>query len=91
MEYLTVTEAREQLTKLDQKLKRAKRGYVIITRHGKPLFRLSLVRKRRYVSEEEMSEILNDPNAMAAISSAEEDFKAGRYKSLEQVLKERGL
>ncbi|MCZ7585039.1 MAG: type II toxin-antitoxin system Phd/YefM family antitoxin [Deltaproteobacteria bacterium] len=85
---MSITEARKKLTTLRERMRKS-RSEVIITRRGKPV--LAVLPYDYFDSLMETLEIMGDPEMMAAIRQSEEDIKAGRVYSSEEVRKELGL
>jgi len=85
---ITIAEAKKLLGELPEKLSRRKRA-TAVTRDGKRV--LAVMSWERYRAMEETLEILSDPEVMASIRRSEEDFKAGRTHSVEEVRRSLGL
>lgn len=82
------TEARARLTELlDEVAKRHE--HVVITRNGRPT--AVVLSTEEYDALEETLEILEDDETLEALRESEEDVKAGRLSSLDQVRRELGL
>lgn len=82
---LPITEARANLTSLVDRATRLLDEY-IITVNGKPA--AVLMSAEEFESLKETNEILADTELMKAIKEGEDDIKAGRYVSFEQLKKE---
>lgn len=82
---LPITEARKGLATLVNDAKNKLDEY-IITVNGSPA--AVLISAAEYDSWKETMEIMADPALMEAIREGEEDIKAGRYQSWEEVKKE---
>lgn len=85
---LPVDLAKTSLTDLVKNIQKLGNEYVI-TIDNKPVARL--VSNDEYESLKETLDILRDPKQVKAIKEGEEDFKKGRFISLEQFEKELGL
>ena len=87
---VTITEAREQLTKLpDQFAQEEAPEPVTVTRHGQPV--LAILPWDLYESLVETLEILSDPEAMAQFRASVAALERGeRGRELSEVLKELG-
>ena len=85
---LPVSDAKQNLTSLISNIQKRMDEYVI-TVDGKPVARL--MSNDEYESLKETLEIISDPKKMKAIKEGEEDFKKGRFISLEQFEKELGV
>lgn len=86
--FITATEARNNFFGLLEKVKKGPFP-VNITVKGIP--EVVIMSKEEYDSWIATIETLSDPELMASIRQSEKDFKAGRYTSLEEVIKELGL
>lgn len=84
---LSITDARDQLTRLPDELAEA-HDTLTITRHGKPV--LAVLPWELYEAVLETLEIMGDPELMQALRNSEEDITAGRVKPLDQVFDELG-
>ena len=82
------TEARSRLTELLDEVE-AKHEHVVITRNGRPA--AVVLSTDEYEAIEETLEIVQDAETMAALRESEEDVKAGRLFSLDEVKRELGL
>jgi prevent-host-death family protein len=82
---LPISEARAQLRDLTEEASRTM-GRIIITRNGKP--EAVLMGYDEYESWVETLETLADPEEMKAIRQSEEDIRAGRVRSFEEVFGE---
>jgi antitoxin YefM len=76
------TEARANLTELLDDVE-DKHEHVLITRNGRPA--AVMVSPDEYESLEETLEILQDKDLMGALRKSEDDVRAGRLTSLEDV------
>jgi antitoxin YefM len=76
------TEARANLTELLDDVE-DKHEHVLITRNGRPA--AVMVSADEYESLEETLEILQDKDLMGALRKSEDDVRAGRLTSLEDV------
>ncbi len=87
---LTITEAREQLTKLpDQFAEKKTPEPVTVTRHGVPV--LAILPWELYESLVETLDILSDPEAMAQFRASVAALERGeRGRELSEVLKDLG-
>lgn len=85
---LPITEARQKLTTLVDRVNRVLDEY-IITVKGKPA--AVLMSAQEYESWKETNEILSDASLMRAIKEGEEDIKKGRVYDWEDVKKELGI
>lgn len=87
---LTITEAREQLTKLpDQFAEEQAPEPVTVTRHGEPV--LAILPWKLFESLVETLDILSDPEAMAQFRASVAELERGeRGRELSEVLKELG-
>jgi len=84
---LPATEVREKFFKILEDVKKPNRIYTI-TLAGKP--KAVILSSEEYESWRETIEIMSNPDVVKDLKEAEKDFKAGRYTSLEEVLKEEG-
>jgi len=82
------TEARARLTELLDEVE-AKHEHVVITRNGRPA--AVVLSTDEYEAIEETLEIVQDAETMAALRESEEDVKAGRLFSMDEVKRELGL
>ena len=81
------TEARSSLSELLDYVQ-AEQEHVVITRNGKQI--ALLMSMDEFESWEETVEILSDEETMEALKRSEEDVKAGRLYTLEEVLQRLG-
>ena len=81
---LSITKAREDLTSLVKNASRKLDEY-IITVNGSPAAVLMSVAE--YESWKETTEILSDRKLVKAIKQGEDDFKKGRFVTLEELKK----
>ena len=82
------TDARATLSELLDVVER-EQEHVVITRKGRPVAIVMSVDE--WESWEETIEILSDPEAMEALRASEEDVKAGRLYTLDEVKRDLGL
>ena len=83
-----LSEARARLSELMDELEQ-RHEHVVITRNGRPV--AVLVPSEEYDALEETLEILNDEDLVSALKESEEDVRAGRLTSLEDLRRELGL
>jgi antitoxin YefM len=88
MKTLPLTEARKDLSKIVDEVASV-HEHITITRQGKPA--AVVMSADEFASWQETIEILDDPEAMAAIRRGLKDIKAGRVRPLEDVLKRLGV
>ena len=88
MRTLALTEARKDLSRIVDRVRRT-HEHVVITKQGRP--EAVVMSADEFESWQETLEILADPKALAAIKEAERDIKAGRVRSLEEVRARLGL
>ena len=88
MKTLPLTEARKDLSKIIDEVSNV-HEHVTITRQGKPA--AVVMSADEFESWRETIEILDDPEAIAAIRRGVRDVKAGRVRPLEEVLKRLGV
>ena len=88
MKTLPLTEARKDLSKIVDEVAGV-HEHITITRQGKPA--AVVMSADEFASWQETIEILDDPEAMAAIRRGLRDVKAGRVRPLEDVLKRLGV
>lgn len=82
---LPVTEARKRLTDLVDKAAKQLDEYVITVK-GKP--KAVLMSSEEFEGWKETNEILSDPRLVKAIKEGENDIKAGRITTLEDLKKD---
>ena len=82
------TEARARLTELLDDVQ-TRHEHVVITRKGRPA--AVVVSPEEWEALEETIEVLQDEQLLAALRESEEDVKAGRLFSLDEVRRELGL
>ncbi len=82
------TEARASLSELLDEVA-TRHEHVVITRKGRPV--AIVVSAEEWEAVEETLEILQDDEALASLRASEEDVKAGRLFSLDEVRRELGL
>jgi antitoxin YefM len=80
------SEARANLTELLDELEN-KHEHVLITRNGRPS--AVMLSADEYESLEETLEILQDKDLMEALRKSEDDIRAGRLTSLEDLRRDR--
>lgn len=85
---LPITEAREKLTELVDKASNQLQEYVITVR-GRP--KAVLMSSEEFESWKETMDILSDPGLVKAIREGEEEIKAGKVITLEELEKELSL
>lgn len=87
---LTMTEARDRLTRLPEELAdKHNTEAVTITRHGQPV--LAVLPWELYEALLETLEIASDPEAMAALRQSLTELRSGQTIPWEQVKAELGL
>jgi prevent-host-death family protein len=82
------TEARARLTELLDDVE-ARHEHVVITRKGRPA--AVVISTEEWEALEETLETLQDEETLSALRESEEDVKAGRLFSLDEVRRELGL
>jgi antitoxin YefM len=82
------TEARASLSELLDAVE-ARHEHVLITRKGRPA--AVLVSPEEWEAVEETLGVLQDEETLAALRESEEDVRAGRLFSLDEVRRELGL
>jgi prevent-host-death family protein len=82
------TEARAKLSELLDELDE-RHEHVVITRSGRPVAVLVPADEQEVL--EETLEILQDESLLDALRESEEDVKAGRLKTLDEVRRDLGL
>ena len=83
---LDISEARKQLTTLDQRLK--DEHVIYVTRHNKQAF--AVVDLEYLSAVRETLEILSDPEAMRMLQESIKDIREGRLHDHDDVEKELG-
>lgn len=83
-----LSEARARLSELLDELEN-RHEHVVITRKGRPV--AVLIPSAEYDAMEETLEILHDEKLLVALRESEQDVKAGRLHSLDDVKRELGL
>lgn len=83
-----LTEARARLSELLDELE-GRHEHVVITRNGRPVGVLVPVEEQEAL--EETMEILQDEKTLDALEESEDDVKAGRMNTLDEVRRELGL
>lgn len=86
--FIPFTEARARLTELLDDVE-ATHEHLVITRKGRPA--AVVISTEEWEALEETLEILQDEETLAALRESEEDVKAGRLFSLDEVRRELGL
>lgn len=84
----TRREARAHLAELLDEVE-ARHEHVVITRNGRPA--AVVISPAEHEALEETLEILQDDDTLSALRESEDDVKAGRLLSLDQVRRELGL
>jgi antitoxin YefM len=82
------TEARSRLTELLDEVNK-RHEHVVITRNGRPAG--VVLSTEEYEALMETLEVLEDDEALEALRESEEDVRAGRLHSLDEVRRELGL
>ena len=82
------TEARASLSELLDDVE-GRHEHVVITRNGRPT--AVVISTEEWEALEETLEILQDEETMAALRASDEDVRAGRLFSLDEVKRELGL
>ena len=82
------TEARARLTELLDDVE-ARHEHVVITRKGRPA--AVVISPAEWDAIEETLEVLQDEDTLVALRESEEDVKAGRLFTLDEVRRELGL
>ena len=82
------TEARARLTELLDDVE-TRHEHVLITRKGRPA--AIVISPTEWEAVEETLEILQDEETLAALGESEQDVRAGRVFSLDEVRRELGL
>jgi prevent-host-death family protein len=82
------TEARASLTELLDEVE-GLHEHVVITRNGRPA--AVVISTDEWEALEETLEILQDERSLAALRESDEDVRAGRTFSLDEVRRELGL
>ena len=82
------TEARASLTELLDEVE-GLHEHVVITRNGRPA--AVVISTDEWEALEETLEILQDERSLAALRESDEDVRAGRMFSLDEVRRELGL
>jgi prevent-host-death family protein len=83
MKTVPLTEARKDFPNIVDEVA-GRHEHVVITKRGKPA--AVVMSLDEFESWQETLEIMADRGAMAAIARAERDIKAGRVRSLEEIL-----
>ena len=82
------TEARARLTELIDDVE-TRHEHVVITRKGRPA--AVVISPDEWDAIEETLDVLQDEETLAALRESEEDVKAGRLFTLDEVRRELGL
>ena len=82
---LTITKAREELTRLVDRASRLLEEYVITVK-GRP--EAVLMSHDEFESWKETMDILSDPELVKSIKQGEKDLKDGKYVTFEELKKE---
>ena len=82
------TEARARLTELLDDVE-ARHEHVVITRKGRPA--AVVISPDEWDAIEETLDVLQDEKTLAALRESEEDVRAGRLFTLDEVRRELGL
>jgi len=88
MKDLPITEARDELTSLPDKLN-ASHETVTVTRHGKPV--LAILPWDEYEALVETLEIMSDKDLMAALRQSIKEIKQGKLIPWERIKRELDL
>ncbi len=83
---LDISEARKQLSSIDERLKDER--IILVTRHNKKAF--AIVNLEYLSAVMETIEVLSDPEAMQMLEESIADIRAGRLHDHEDVEKELG-
>ena len=83
MKTIPLTDARKALPKIVDEVSKG-HEHVVITKRGRP--EAVVMSLDEFESWQETLEIMADRKAMAAIARAERDIKAGRVRSLDEIL-----
>ncbi len=89
MTTLTITEARNSLLDLPERLERSGEGAVEVTKRGRPV--LAVLHWEVYESLIETLDVLSDPDMANALRDSLEDIKHGRLVSHEEARKRLGV
>jgi prevent-host-death family protein len=79
---LPISEARKKIFEIAEEVQKPGRHYTL-TEKGRP--KAVILSMEQYDSLMEDMEILSDPQAMARIQKAEEEFDRGEYVSLDEL------
>jgi antitoxin YefM len=82
------TEARARLSELVDEVE-SRHEHVVITRNGRPA--AVVISLAEYEALEETLEILQDEELLRALRESDDDVKAGRVSTLDEVRRELGL
>ena len=86
--FVPFTDARSRLSELVDEVELL-HEHVVITRNGRPA--AVLLSSDEYESLQETLEVLGDDETLEALRESEEDVKAGRTYTLDQVKRDLGL
>ena len=89
MTQLTITEARQALLDLPERLRRSREKAVEVTRRGQPV--LAVLPWEFYESLVETLEVLSDPEMVTAVRASLEDLKRGRVLSHAEARRRLGV
>ena len=84
----SISEIREQITRLPEQIEQEPAEAVTVTRHGKPV--MAILPWELYESIMETLEIMGDAELMAAFRQGVKDMEEGRIQPLDDVLEELG-
>jgi antitoxin YefM len=84
----SISEIREQITRLPEQFEQEPAEAITVTRHGKPV--MAILPWELYESIMETLEILGDAELMAAFRQSIKDIEEGRITPLDDVLKDLG-
>jgi prevent-host-death family protein len=84
----SISEIREQITRLPEQFEHEPAEAVTVTRHGKPV--MAILPWELYESIMETLEIMGDAELMAAFRQGVKDMEEGRIQPLDDVLEELG-
>ena len=80
---IPITEGRKKLFKIAEEVQKPD-TYYVLTVSGKP--QVVLMSREEFESIMETIEIMSDPEIVKNLMETEEDFKKGKYVSLEKVI-----
>jgi antitoxin YefM len=84
----SMSEIREEITRLPEQFEQEPAEAVTVTRHGKPV--MAILPWELYESIMETLEIMGDAELMAAFRQGVKDMEEGRITPLDDVLEELG-